>query len=61
VDSWKGLGLRVFENRLLRDIFGPKRDGATGDWKRWHSDELLDLCCSPHFIRVIKSRRNIWL
>jgi hypothetical protein len=49
------LGLRV-----LKKIFGRKRDGATGDWMRWHNDELPDLCSSPHCIQVIKSRRNIW-
>jgi hypothetical protein len=54
------LGLRVFENRVLRKIFGRKRDGATGDWRRGHNDELPDLCSSPHCIQVIKSRRNIW-
>ena len=55
------LGLSVSENRVLRKIFGRKRDGATGDWRRWHNDELPDLCSSPRCIQVIKSRRNIWL
>jgi hypothetical protein len=52
--------LRVFENRLLRRIFGPKREEATGDWRRLHNEELNDLCSSPNIIRVIKSRRMKW-
>jgi hypothetical protein len=48
--------LRVFENRVLRRIFGPKRDEATGDWRRLHNEELNDLYSSPNIIRVIKSR-----
>jgi hypothetical protein len=51
---------RVFENRVLRRIFGPKRDEATGEWRRLHSEELNDLCSSPTIIRVIKSRRLRW-
>jgi hypothetical protein len=49
--------LRVFENRVLRRIFGPKRDEATGEWRRLHNEELNDLYSSPRIIRVIKSRR----
>jgi hypothetical protein len=49
-------GLRVFENRVLRRIFGPKRDEATGEWRRLHSEELTDLYSSPNIIRVIKLR-----
>jgi hypothetical protein len=49
--------LRVFENRLLRRISGPKRDEATGEWRRLHDEELNDLYSSPNIIRVIKSRR----
>jgi hypothetical protein len=52
--------LRVFENRVLRRIFGPKRDEATGDWRRRHNEELNDLYSSPNIIRVIKSRRLRW-
>jgi hypothetical protein len=49
--------LRVFENRVLRTIFGPKRDDLTGEWRRLHSKELNDLYSSPNATRVIKSRR----
>jgi hypothetical protein len=50
----------VFENRVLRRIFGPKRDEVTGEWRRLHNDELPHLY-SPHSIRMIRSRRNIWV
>jgi hypothetical protein len=49
--------LRVFENRVLRRIFGPKRDEVTGEWRKMHNKELHDLYSSPSIIRVIKSRR----
>jgi hypothetical protein len=49
--------LRVFENRVLRRIFGPKRDGVTGGWRKLHNEELYDLYSSPSAIRMIKSRR----
>jgi hypothetical protein len=52
--------LRVFENRVLRRIFGPKRDEATGEWRRLHKEELNDLYSSPNINRVIKSRRMRW-
>jgi hypothetical protein len=52
--------LRVFENRVLRRISGPKRDQATGEWRRLHKEELSDLYSSPNVIRVIKSRRIRW-
>ena len=51
--------LRVFENRVLRRIFGPKRDGVTGDWRKLHNEELNDLYCSPSILRVIKSKKNV--
>jgi len=51
---------RVFENRVLRGIFGPKRDEVTGEWRTLHNEESNDLYCSPNFIRVIKSRRMRW-
>jgi hypothetical protein len=50
----------VFENRVLRRIFGPKRDEVTGEWRRLHNEELNDLYSSPNIIRVIKSRRIRW-
>jgi hypothetical protein len=49
--------LRVFEDRVLRRIFGPKRDEATGYWRRLHNEELNGLYSSPNIVRVIKSRR----
>jgi hypothetical protein len=49
--------LRVFENRVLRGIFGAKRDEVTGEWRKLHNAELNDLECSPNIIRVVKSRR----
>jgi hypothetical protein len=52
--------LRVFENRVLRRIFGPKRDEVTGEWRRLHNEELCALYCSPNIIWVIKSRRLRW-
>jgi len=50
----------VFENRVLRRIFGSKRDEVTGEWRKIHSEELNDLYCSPNIVRVIKSRRMKW-
>jgi hypothetical protein len=47
----------VFENRVLRRIFGPKRDEMTGEWRKLHNEELHDLYSSPGIIRIIKSRR----
>jgi hypothetical protein len=52
--------LRVFENRVLRRIFGPKRDGVTGGWKKLHNEKLRDLYPSPSIIRINKSRRMRW-
>jgi len=52
--------LRVFENMVLRRIFGSRRDEVTGDWRRLHNEELNDLYCSPNIVRVIKSRRIRW-
>jgi hypothetical protein len=48
------LTLRVFENRVLRRIFGPKRDAVTGEWRKLHSGELHDLYLSPDIIRQVK-------
>jgi hypothetical protein len=49
--------LRVFENRVLRRIFGPKRDEVTGGWRKLHNEELRGLYSSPGIVRVIKARR----
>jgi hypothetical protein len=49
--------LRVFENRVLRRIFGPKREEVTEEWRKLHNEELLNLCLSLSIIRQIKSRR----
>ena len=46
--------------RVLRRIFGPKRDEVTGEWRKLHNEELIDLYCSSNIIRVIKSRRMRW-
>jgi len=48
--------LRVFENMVLRRIFGPRRDEVTGEWRRLRNEELSDLYCSPNIMRVIKWR-----
>jgi hypothetical protein len=52
--------LKVFENRVLRRIFGPKRDEVTGGWRKLHSDEIRDLYSSPSIIIVLKLRRMRW-
>jgi hypothetical protein len=56
---WEEHRLRVFENRVLRKIFGPKTE-EDGSWRKLHNDELHDLYCSPNIVRVIKSRRMRW-
>ena len=50
----------MFENRVLRRIFGPKRGEVTGEWRKLHNEELTDLYCSPSIGRVIESRRMRW-
>jgi hypothetical protein len=50
----------VFENRVLRRIFGPKRDEVTGEWRKLHNEELHNLYSSPDIIRQVKSRRMRW-
>jgi hypothetical protein len=52
--------LRVFESRVLRRIFGPKRDEMTGEWRKLHNEELHDLCSSPSITRLIKLSRKRW-
>jgi hypothetical protein len=52
--------LMVFENRVLRRIFGSKRDEMKRDWRKLHNEELNDLYCSPNIVRVRKSRRMKW-
>jgi hypothetical protein len=52
--------LSVFENRVLRRIFGPKRDGVTGGWRKLYNEELHNLYSLPSIIRIIKSRRMRW-
>ena len=52
--------LRVFENGVLRRIFGPKRDEVTGEWRKLHNEELKGLYSSSNIVRVIKSRRMRW-
>jgi hypothetical protein len=52
--------LRVFEIRVLRRIFGPKRDGVTVEWRKLHNEELRDLYSSSSVIRIFKSRRMRW-
>jgi hypothetical protein len=52
--------LRVFENKVLRRIFGPKRDEVTGGWRKLHNEELHDLYSSTSIIRITKPRRMRW-
>jgi hypothetical protein len=53
--------LRVFENKVLRRMFGPKSDEVTGGWRKLHKEELRGLYSSPSIIRIIKSRRMRWV
>jgi hypothetical protein len=50
----------VFENRVLRRVFGPKRDKVAGEWRKLHNEELNDLYSLPNIVRVVKSRRMRW-
>jgi hypothetical protein len=52
--------LRMFENRVLRRIFGSKRDGVTGGWRKLHNEELHNLYSSPSLIRIMNSMRMRW-
>jgi len=53
--------LWVFENRVLRRVFGPKREEVTGEWRKLHNEELRDLYFLPNIVRVVKSRRMRWV
>jgi hypothetical protein len=58
---WEEHRLRVFENRVLRRIFGLEKNTVQGEWRKLHNEELNDLYCSPNIIRVIKEgRRDEW-
>ena len=52
--------LRVFQSRVLRRIFGPKRDGVTGEWRKLHNEELNSLYSSPNIVRLMKSLSIRW-
>jgi hypothetical protein len=52
--------VRMFENRVLRRVFGPKRDKVTGEWRKLHNKELKDLFSLPNIVRVLKLRRMRW-
>jgi len=52
--------LRVFENRVLRRVCGPKKDKVTGEWRKLHNEEISDLYSLPNIVRVVKSRRMRW-
>jgi hypothetical protein len=51
----------VFENRVLRRVFGPKRNEVTGEWRKLHKEELRDLYSLPNIVQVVKSRRMRWV
>jgi len=53
----EGYKLRVFDNRVLRRVFGPKRDDVTGEWKKLHNEELSYLYSLQNIVQVVKSRR----
>jgi hypothetical protein len=53
--------LRVFENRVLRTIFGPKRDEVIGGWRKFHNEKLHNFYSLPNTIRILKSRRMRWM
>jgi hypothetical protein len=50
----------VFKKRVLRSVFGPKRDDITGEWRKLHNEELNDLYSLPNIVRAVKSRRMGW-
>ena len=53
------LRLRVFENRVLRKMFGPKRDEVTGEWRKLHKEELMDIYALPNIVRVVKEKNEV--
>jgi hypothetical protein len=53
--------LKVFENKVLRRVFGPKGDEVTGEWRKLHNEELNDLYTLPNIVRVVKSKRMRWV
>jgi hypothetical protein len=55
-----GTGLTVFEKKVLRRVFGPKRDNGTGEWRKLHNEEISDVYSLPNIVRVVKSRRMRW-
>jgi len=57
---WEERRLRVFENRMLRRVFGAKRDEVTGEWRKLHNEKHSDLYSLPNIVRVVKSRRMRW-
>jgi len=57
---WEESKLRLFENMVLRRIFGPRREEVTGEWRRLHNEELNDMYSSPNIVWVIKLRRMRW-
>jgi hypothetical protein len=56
----EGRRLRVFQNRVLRRICGPKRKEVAGEWRKLHNEEVNNMYSSPNIVRVIKSRRKRW-
>jgi hypothetical protein len=60
VDFCNGFAITLFGNKVLRRIFGPKRDEVTGGWRKLHDKEFHDLYSSPSIIRIIKSKRMRW-
>ena len=52
--------MRVFENRVVRSVFGPKRDEVTGEWRKLHNEEFSNLYSLPNIVREVKSRRIRW-
>jgi hypothetical protein len=53
--------LRVFENRVLKRVFGPKTDKVTGEWRKLHKEDLSDLYSLPNIVRAVKSKRMRWV